>query len=139
MNEATFMGRLNVASVPLIIGPIGQLWFFGHLHPGLVRLFIMPAIFLPWIVAFAITFCATMPPFGPRVFQSLLILIMAGYASLTILAEILNHIYAFPPSVGHYPIGVARAFMYVGLLSFLGFGWGIRVLNRSEQEDREKR
>ncbi len=132
MNEATFMGRLNVASTPLIVGSVGLLAFFGHLHPGFIKLVLIPAAFLPWIVSFTITFCATMPPFGPRAFRGLLIIIMAGYLSLTILAEVLHHFYTFE-SVGLFPIVLARVLTYFGFLSFVGFGWGIRVLNRSER------
>src|SRR5260221_7083922 len=128
------LGRLNIVSLSLAVGAMGQLWF-RRLFPNLPAWVVMGVIFLPWITAFVITFCKQ-PLFGPRQFRFCLIFVICWYSGATFLAEIVNHYKPLPPD-GHFTITVARILMYFGWISFIPFVRAFMLLSRLESEPQD--
>jgi len=124
------LGKLNIASLCLIPGAMGQYWFYGRSFPSAPEWVILLPLFLPWLTTFTFTI-AKRPPFGPRPFRFFLLIVMCWYALVTILAEGMNFYHPLP-SDGHITIVMARVLMYFGLLCFLPFIRAYILLRQQE-------
>jgi hypothetical protein len=113
------MGAINLASLGLAIGAMGQFWFYGRLLPQFPRWVVWGFLLLPWVTASAISIC-NRAPFGPRPFRLCLVTVMVWYALVTLFAELMQAIVHLPAD-GHFPISAARILMYFGFLSFVMF------------------
>lgn len=113
------MSAINLASLCLAVGAMGQFWFYGRYLPNLPRWLVWGFLFLPWVAASGISFCSR-PPFGPRAFRFCLLTVMVWYTSVSFFAEVIQHCEHLPAD-GHIPITAARILMYFGFLSFAVF------------------
>jgi hypothetical protein len=113
------MSVLNVASFGLLIGAMGEWFFYGYLFPRFPAWIVMAAVYIPWLTVFTISFCRQ-PPFGPRPFRYCLMFAMCWYAAIALLAEALN-LLIHPAPHGRFPIILARVLMYLGAFSFIVF------------------
>ena len=113
------MGGLNIASLGLAIGVMGQYWFYGRFFSNLPHWIVAGVLCVPWLTVYTISFCNA-APFGPRPFRLCLISAMAWYALATIFAEVIQH-FVHLPADGHITITAARVLMYFGVLSFIVF------------------
>lgn len=124
------LGRLNISSLSLLVGAMGQYWFYGRLSSKIPQWIVLLILLLPWLTAFTITLCRR-PPFGPRPFRLFLLFVMCWYSLLSIAAEVLNCILHLPPD-GHFHIAAARTMMYIGFLCFVPFFRAYGVLHCNE-------
>jgi hypothetical protein len=111
------MGALNIASYGLLIGAMGQFFFYKGTFPHFPAWIVWGVLFVPWLTVFTISFC-NRPLFGPRPFRLCLLVAMFWYALLSVVAEGINFL-IHAPVTGHVPFAVARVLMYFGFLSFV--------------------
>lgn len=111
------MGALNLTSFGLLIGALGQYWFFGRLFPWLPRWTVWGPLLVPWLAVYTISFCKR-PPFGPRPFRWCLLIAAGWYAVFTVAAEVVQFSIRLPPDA-HFPLAAARVLMYSGSLSLI--------------------
>lgn len=126
----SFMGKLNIASLGLFFGALGQAGLYGNLLPQLPAWAIMAPLFLPWLTVYTISFCKV-APFGPRPFRNCLLFAICWYAVMTVIAEILLFVF-HPAPQGHFPVFVARILTYVAALSFIVLIRAYVFLRRSD-------
>jgi hypothetical protein len=126
------MGVLNIASLGLLVGAMGQFWFYGRLFPHIPTWIVWGVLFLPWLTVFTISFC-NRAPFGARPFRLCLIVVMCWYAVVSLLAEAIQF-FLHLPADGHFPVTTARVLMYFGAFSFIVFIRACIVLRRYETE-----
>lgn len=126
------MGALNVASFGLLIGAIGQRWFYARLFPQVPTWVVWGILCLPGLTVFTISLTKR-PPFGPRPFRFCLLFIVGWYALVTIAAEVIQLRVQFPPD-GHIPVSAARILMYLGALSLVVFIRASFALRRHETQ-----
>jgi len=124
------MGTLNISSLILVVGAIGQYWFYSRVFSSIAEWIVLGVLFVPWLTVFVITFCKR-PPFGPHPFRICLLFVMGLYALLTISAEILDSLLHLPPD-GHFSATAARIMMYAGFLCFIPFIRAYHLLRRNE-------
>ena len=126
------MGSINVTSLGLAFGAIGQAAFYRSLfqrHDRLIFFFLL----LPWLTIYTISFCRQ-PPFGPRAFRYVLMFAMCWYAMMSLLAETL-FFFIQPPPHGHFSLTIGRALMYpFGAASFFVLIRAYLVLRRYENK-----
>jgi hypothetical protein len=91
MNERFLMmlGRLNIASLGLFVGAVGQYWCFGRFFEKAPHWMIWSALFIPGFMVFALTF-ASLPPFGHRPFRRCLLFAVCWYVFATLSGEALH-------------------------------------------------
>jgi hypothetical protein len=110
------MGTLNITSWGLLVGAMGQAFFYKSLFPHLSGWVVVCTLFVPWFTVFAISFC-NRPPCGPRPFRRCLIFSMVWYSAMTVLVEVLR--FCLKPSDETIPAIVLRVLMYLfGSASF---------------------
>jgi len=126
------MGRLNIASLLLLLGAMGQYWF-RRSFPNIPDPLAWSVVLLPWVVTYAGTFCKVPPPIGPRAFRYCLLGAMCWYGAVIIIAETM-YIFKTLPPYGHFPITLARVLMYVGFIAFIPFTQACVLLRRLESE-----
>jgi hypothetical protein len=124
------LGKLNIASLSLAVGAMGQYWFYGRSFSSIPAWIIVTILLLPWLITFTITL-SKRPPFGPRPLRFCLLFVMCLYALLTISAEVLD-LFLHLPQDGHFSVTAARIMMYVGLICFIPFIRAYALLRRSE-------
>ena len=129
------MGAVNIASLGLAIGAMGQFWFYGRLFPHFPSWIVWGVLFLPWLTVYTISFCKR-SPIGPRPFRFCLYVVMCWYALIIILAEVIQ-VHVQLPADGGFPVTAARAFMYFGALSFIVFIRASIAIRRYEAQKPE--
>jgi len=127
------MGALNIASIGLAIGAMGQSAFFLRLFPKLSAWVVIGTLFIPWLTVHTISFC-NRPPCGPRLFRHCLLFAMCWYAMMLVLAEAL-FFFIQPPPHGHFSLIIGRVLMYFfGAASFFILIRAYLVLRRYENK-----
>jgi hypothetical protein len=110
------MGTLNIASLGLLVGGVGQMLFYSHDLPHLPD-WMFSLLLVPWFTVFGISFCKC-PPCGPRPFRRFLIFAMIWYLTMSLVAEAL-YFFIRPPPNGHFSAIVVRILIYLfGAASF---------------------
>jgi hypothetical protein len=129
------MGTLNITSMGLLIGGMGQLFFCSHNLPRFPIWIFLALLFVPWFTVFSISFCKG-PPCGPRPFRRFLIFAMISYLAACVFVEGLNF-FIRPPPGGHLSIIAIRIVIYFfGAASFTVLIRACRVLRAIEKKPR---
>jgi hypothetical protein len=125
------MGRLNITSLGLALGSVGQTLLVAPVFTRFGRLAFAVAL-VPWLITYTITFCRQ-PPCGIRAFRKTLWFSLGWHAAVTILAEMLQFFFR-TPALDKTQFFVARCLMYSSLVSYVVF---IRVCHSLRQMERE--
>jgi hypothetical protein len=122
------MGRINLTSMLLAIGAVGQFLFYGYLFGEHALKLVFAPLMLPWFAVYSISFCRQ-APCGMRTFGLILTAAMCWYATATLFAEALFLVFR-PSPHGHYTLVLPRVLMYVGSLSLFVFLRFIKMLRQ---------
>lgn len=112
------MGRLNIASMGLWLGALGQALVLFSAGTG--RLFSALGfclLLIPWLIVFTITFCRV-PPFGPRPFMRCLTVSLAWYAVASVVAVLTTLVRVAHNSVWSESV-ISTVLICAGSLSFI--------------------
>lgn len=110
---------MNLINYCLLVGAMGQCWFYGRLFPNVPMWIVLIILMVPWLVVHVVTFCNGQC-LKPQSFRRLLISVMCWYAFVTALAEVI-HFFCHLPSDGNFTVTAARILMYGGGICFIPF------------------
>jgi hypothetical protein len=124
---------LQIASLGLWVGALGQLAFLDRLFPHHSSLCTALSL-VPWFTIFVVTFCNAPFPCSARAFRYILLFAMCWYASMSLLAEAL--IFRIQPvSPSHFSLVAGRLLMYpFGAAAFFVFIKASIIIRRHENE-----
>jgi hypothetical protein len=107
------MGILNIASLGLLFGAVGQSVLWGPSgHHGWIYVSLLP----PWLTIYIVSFCRQ-APCGPEAFRRFLMFAISWYSITTFLLEMRYFLRA--ERLGNLDVVVAQALIGIGLLSLV--------------------
>ncbi len=126
------MGKINLASLALWLGAIGQSLLLGHLLDRFSSWLSFLPFLGPWILVFVISFCR-IAPCGPTRFAQLLVFAMGWYSLNTLGCEM---VWLFVPSgrSSVYSATIPHVLAYGSAISFIVFVDAVREARRYEVE-----
>lgn len=122
------LSRLNVASLGLLVGAVGQAVLYSNLSSRIPRWAILVPLYIPWLTVYAISFCRQ-PPCGPRRFRDCLIFAMSWYVAMAFAAEVLTDV-LHPVLRDRLSLTLGRMLMCAGALTFIVLIRACHQINR---------
>src|SRR5579864_7185809 len=127
------MGILNIASLGLLIGALGQSLLWGNPFPRLPQWIVLIQFLPPWLTVYTISFCRQ-APFGPRVFRHCLMFAMCWYATMTMLVEA-RYLFFHIEQHGRFEIVAAQSLTTLGIFALIVLVWAWVRIRRFENGD----
>jgi hypothetical protein len=126
------LGTLNISSLSLGLGSVGQFLFYHSFFPNVPALIVIFTVSLPFIFAFNLTMHSEPPPV--RLFRFGLLFTMFTYLVLTVLAEIIQS-FVHIQSNEIMSVAAARTMMYAGFICFVPFICAYIFLRRFKEDN----
>lgn len=125
------MGWINLASLGLVIGAVGQGVLLRPMLGSLPFWPIFVWLMVPWLLVFGVSFCQV-APCGPRRFAQILIFSMAWYSLDTVACEL---VWLFGPRDVSYATSaaIAHALCYGGAMVLILLIRAVRGARRAAE------